>query len=88
MDIAKNGPRDGQAVQLRSPDSLVPEDHPLRAIRALNGALERLSPTFAVLYAEEGRPSIAPERLRRALLLQALFTIRSESWPRSWSTRE
>jgi transposase len=51
----------------------------LRAIRALvNAALERLSPGFAALYADEGRPSIAPERLLRALLLQALFTIRSE----------
>jgi transposase len=69
----------GKLFSYASPDSLVPEDHPLRAIRALvNGALERLSPTFAVLYAEEGRPSIAPERLLRALLLQALFTIRSE----------
>jgi transposase len=52
---------------------------PLRAIRALvNAALERLSPTFERMYAEEGRPSIAPERLLRALLLQTLFTIRSE----------
>ena len=69
----------GKLFSYASPDSLVPEDHPLRAIRALvNGALERLSPTFSGLYAEEGRPSIAPERLLRALLLQALFTIRSE----------
>jgi transposase len=62
-----------------SPESLVPQDHPLRAIRALvNAALERLSPRFQAIYAQEGRPSIAPERLLRALLLQALFTIRSE----------
>jgi transposase len=69
----------GKLFSYASPESLVPQDHPLRAIRALvNGALERLSPTFEGLYAEEGRPSIAPERLLRALLLQALFTIRSE----------
>ena len=69
----------GKLFSYASPESLVPQDHPLRAIRALvNAALERLSPTFERMYAEEGRPSIAPERLLRALLLQALFTIRSE----------
>ena len=41
-------------------------------------ALDRLSPQFDALYAEAGRPSIPPEKLLRALLLQALFTIRSE----------
>jgi transposase len=44
----------------------------------VNGALERLSPRFERICAQVGRPSIAPERLLRALLLQALFTIRSE----------
>src|SRR6516164_7830215 len=69
----------GKLFSYASPESLVPPDHPLRAIRALvNAALERLSPTFERMYAQEGRPSIAPERLLRALLLQALFTIRSE----------
>jgi transposase len=69
----------GKLFSYVSPESLVPQDHPLRAIRTLvNAALDRLSPTFARMYAEEGRPSIAPERLLRALLLQALFTIRSE----------
>jgi transposase len=69
----------GKLFSYASPESLVPQDHPLRAIRALvNAALERLSPRFTRMYAEEGRPSIAPERLLRALLLQALFTIRSE----------
>ena len=69
----------GKLFSYASAESLVPQDHPLRAIRALvNAALDRLSPTFARMYAEEGRPSIAPERLLRALLLQALFTIRSE----------
>src|SRR6204780_2387540 len=69
----------GKLFSYASPESLVPQDHPLRAIRRLvNAALDRLSPTFEAIYAEGGRPSIAPERLLRALLLQALFTIRSE----------
>jgi len=54
-------------------------DHPLRAIRALtNTALESLSGDFAVLYSGLGRPSIAPEMLLRAMLLQAFYSIRSE----------
>src|SRR6266487_5153793 len=54
-------------------------DHPLRAIRDLiDEALRKLSPSFSRLYAREGRPSIPPEKLLRALLLQALYTIRSE----------
>ena len=62
-----------------SPESLVPKDHPLRAIRLLvNAALERLSGAFDKLYSPLGRDSIAPEKLMRALLLQALFSIRSE----------
>jgi transposase len=57
----------------------VPADHPLRAIRRITDrALERLSPQFGALYVHFGRPSIPPERLLRALLLQALYTIRSE----------
>jgi transposase len=69
----------GKLFSYASPESLVPEDHPLRAIRLLvNAALDRLSPAFAVIYADTGRPSIPPEKLLRALLLQALFTIRSE----------
>src|SRR5215469_2423627 len=69
----------GKLFSYASAESLVPQDHPLRAIRALvNAALGRLSPILATMYADEGRPSIAPERLLRALLLQALFTIRSE----------
>ena len=62
-----------------SPEQRVPQDHPLRAIRALvNTVLRELSPRFATLYATEGRPSIAPEKLLRALLLQVLYTVRSE----------
>jgi transposase len=57
----------------------VPADHPLRAIRRITDrALERLSPRFGTLYVKFGRPSIPPEKLLRALLLQALYTIRSE----------
>jgi transposase len=62
-----------------NPETMVPPDHPLRAIRPLvNAALERLSPDFDQIYAPIGRPSIPPEQLLRALLLQAFFTIRSE----------
>ena len=69
----------GKLFSYASPESLVPQDHPLRAIRVLvNAALERLSPAFGALYADTGRPSIPPEKLLRALLLQALFTVRSE----------
>jgi transposase len=57
----------------------IPPDHPLRAVRRITDrALERLSPQFGTLYVKFGRPSIPPERLLRALLLQALYTIRSE----------
>jgi len=62
-----------------SADKRVPSDHPLRAIRGLvDAALSDLSPAFAELYSDTGRPSIPPERLLRALLLQAFYTIRSE----------
>lgn len=57
----------------------VPADHPLRAIRAVvDEALEVLSPEFERLYSKVGRPSIAPEKLLRALLLQAFYSVRSE----------
>src|SRR5919107_840372 len=54
-------------------------DHPLRTIRRLaDDALASLDRTFADLYAAFGRPSIPPERLLRAMLLQAFYSIRSE----------
>src|SRR6266850_2153100 len=57
----------------------VPPDHPLRPIRNLvDGVLAELSPEFSQLYARVGRPSIAPEKLLRALLLQVLYSVRSE----------
>jgi transposase len=60
-------------------ETRIPADHPLRAIREIvDEALQKLSPAFSRLYAREGRPSIPPERLLRALLLQAFYTVRSE----------
>jgi len=62
-----------------SPESLVPPDHPLRSIRDLvNATLAAMSPAFAELYSPYGRASIPPEKLLRALLLQAFFGVRSE----------
>jgi transposase len=62
-----------------SPEKRVPEDHPLRPIRALvDQVLKGMSPRFARRYAKVGRPSIAPERLLRALLLQIFYSVRSE----------
>src|ERR1700757_3220371 len=56
-----------------------PQDHPLRAIRVMaDAALAQLGPCFDTIYARSGRPSIAPEKLLRALLLQVLYTVRSE----------
>jgi transposase len=60
-------------------ETRIPADHPLRAIRKLvDAALLDLSRAFNKLYSRDGRPSIPPERLLRALLLQAFFTVRSE----------
>jgi transposase len=62
-----------------SPEVRVRQDHPLRAIRRLiDEVFKRLSPQFGRLYSDIGRPSIPPEQLLRALLLQSLYTIRSE----------
>ena len=62
-----------------SPEQRVPQDHPLRLIRQLTDrALERLSGRFEEMYSWTGRPSIPPEKLLRGLLLQILYTIRSE----------
>ena len=60
-------------------EARIPADHPLRAIRELvDEALTGLSRDFDKLYSRDGRPSIPPERLLRALLLQAFYTVRSE----------
>src|SRR6266850_5669771 len=62
-----------------SPEQRVPPDPPLRPIRAMvDGVLRELSPRFEALYAKRGRPSIAPEKLLRALVLQLLYSVRSE----------
>src|SRR5436309_106625 len=62
-----------------SPEERVPERHPLRAIRRMTDeVLKELSTKFNELYSATGRPSIAPEKLLRALLLQILYTVRSE----------
>jgi transposase len=62
-----------------SPEQRVPSDHPLRAIRALvDDILREMSGEFAGLYSQIGRPSIPPERLLRAQLLQIFYSIRSE----------
>ena len=62
-----------------SPEQRVPQDHPLRPLRVMTDeALRELQPQFHKLYAKTGRPSIAPEKLLRALLLQALYSVRSE----------
>ena len=62
-----------------SPEKRVPGDHPIRAIRRMaDEALAGLSRRFTGMYAWGGRPSIPPEKLLRALLLQVLYTVRSE----------
>jgi transposase len=69
----------GSMFSYVSLEARVPADHPLRAIRRITDrALERISPQLDTVYVKFGRPSIPPEQLLRALLLQALYTIRSE----------
>jgi len=64
---------------VRSLDSFVPENHPLRPIREiLNRALKDMDAAFEAMYADSGRDSIPPEKLLRALMLQLLYSIRSE----------
>jgi transposase len=68
--------RTGELFSYVDLEKRVPEHHPLRLIRRIvNEVLADLDREFAELYAAEGRPSIAPERLLRALLLQAFYTI-------------
>ena len=62
-----------------TPDSFIPDDHPIRRIKPIvDAALRRLSPLFDTMYSTEGRPSIPPEHLLKASLLIALYSIRSE----------
>src|ERR1700734_3993834 len=62
-----------------SPEQRVPSDHPLRAVRQMaDTVLTQLSQVFSKMYSDIGRRSIPPEKLLRALLLQVLYTVRSE----------
>src|SRR5471030_2351040 len=62
-----------------SPEQRVPSDHPLRAVRQMaDTVLAQLSQLFSKMYSDIGRRSIPPEKLLRALLLQVLYTVRSE----------
>lgn len=71
--------RQGSMFSYVSLEQRVPANHPLRQLQPMvNEALAELSPRFEELYSRVGRPSIAPEKLLRALLLQVLYTIRSE----------
>ena len=71
--------RSGKLFSYVDLEARVPAKHPLRAIRSIaNEALSGLSVEFEALYSHTGRPGIAPERLLRALLLQAFYSIRSE----------
>ena len=71
--------RSGELFSYVDLDARVRADHPLRAIRGVvNEALSALEREFAALYAPLGRPSIPPEKLLRAMLLQAFYSIRSE----------
>ena len=71
--------RTGPLFSYISTEDRIPASHPLRQVRRLaDQALDRLNPTFCQLYPEGGRPSIPPEQLLLALLLQAIYSIRSE----------
>jgi transposase len=70
---------DGGLFSYVSLESRIPKRHPVRKMRKLvDSALSNLDELFDAIYAREGRPSIPPERLIRASLLQVLYSIRSE----------
>ncbi len=74
-----NDEQQGAAFSYINPEERIPAEHPLRRIRAMvDTALREMSAHFAALYARRGRPSIPPEKLLRALLLQVLYGLRSE----------
>lgn len=74
-----NDGKQGDLFSYVSLDSRVPRNHPLRKMRDMvDEALEAMGPEFDEMYSKVGRPSIAPERLLRALLIQVLYSIRSE----------
>jgi len=66
-------------LMIMEPGDRVPKEHPLRRVKELaDAALTELSPLFDEMYSAIGRPSIPPERLLKASLLMALYTVRSE----------
>src|SRR5512141_354266 len=74
-----NDEQQGAVFSYINPEERIPADHLLRAIRAMvDRALKELGTHFEALYARRGRPSIPPEKLLRALLLQLLYSLRSE----------
>ena len=74
-----NDQQQGHVFSYISPEQRVRKDHPLRPIRAMvDTVLKELSPEFNKMYSRVGRPSIPPEQLLRALLLQMLYSVRSE----------
>ena len=69
----------GEMLLSITPDALVPKDHPIRRVREITDrALKEMSPVLNTMYSGIGRPSIAPERLLKASILMALYSIRSE----------
>jgi transposase len=77
--VRGNDQQTGHLFSYLSPEQRVPHDHPLRPVREMtDAALRRLSPRFEALYSHTGRPSVPPEKLLRALLLQILYSVRSE----------
>jgi transposase len=74
-----NNEEQGGIFSYLSPEQRVREDHPLRTVRVqVDAVLARMSPLFDEMYSSTGRPSIPPEKLLRALLLQMLYSVRSE----------
>lgn len=78
-DMRGDDQQTGHLFSYLSPEARVPAEHPLRAIREMtDAALATVSRSLDRLYSETGRPSIPPEQLLRALLIQVLYTVRSE----------
>ena len=74
----KNSPQTSMLF-LGSPEEVVPKDHPIRRVKQLaDAALREMESVFNAMYGESGRPSVPPERLLKASLLMALYTVRSE----------
>ena len=72
-----------------SPEARIPDDHPLRATREIaNRALGRLDRKFRSLYSRTGRPSVPPEQLLRALLLQVLFFATPIVYPSHYNLKD